>query len=237
MLTANQLIKLAEELENPDNEALISVEHDDVLLDKVAASFIKAADALRNVAEDMAALEPTPEAFTPEKLDEIAAIAEAFSDSDDELLQKQASVLDDLLITLAAPQNAYRMAKQAGEDRIEQLKKKYKDTLETQHKMNRITEAVEAVKNSPVYKEYRPLESSLSTRTCPNHFGVSLYRIGENTMKCPLGGEEISWEEGFTTERGNKVPGVSVQEQHMNDGHNTFSTFNNREERMSGQKD
>jgi hypothetical protein len=232
MITKRHLLKLAEALENPENETLVAAEHDEDLLNRVAFSFMKAADALREAAEDMTAFEPVPEAFTAQKLDEIAAVAEAFAESDDELLQKQASVLDDLLVTLASPKNAYLFSTADHDARIEQLKKKYIETREKQQKWNHIAEAVKDIEKSPVYKEYRVMEEPLSTRYCPDHAGVSTHRVGEHTVRCALDGKTYNWDEGFTTQKGNKVPGSTVQEQNATDQHNTFTTFDSRSTRM-----
>lgn len=232
MITKNELIKLAEELESSDNETLVAAENDEVLLDKVAFTLAKAASALREVAECVSALEPSAAPFTEEKLEEIAAVAEAFAESDDELLQKQASVLDDLLITLGSPQNAYLFSLADKDDRIEQLKKKYKDTLEEQHKSNKISEAVKAIEDSPVYKEYRTNEQPLSTRYCPIHAGVSLQRVGEGVFSCSLDGKTFDFADGFDAVNG-KVPGGSVSNQTKFDGNaSTFSTLDSRAQRM-----
>lgn len=230
-LTKTQLLKLAEDLEDPENETLVAAEKND-LLDKIAFSFMKAADALREAAEDMAAFEPAPEALTAQKLDEIAAVAEAFAESDDELLQKQAAVLDDFLITIASPTNAFLFSTADHDDRIEQLKKKYTETREKQQKDNKISEAVKEIEKSEVYKEYRVMEQPLSTRYCPDHAGQSTHRVGEHTVRCALDGKTYNWDEGFTTQKGNKVPGSTVQEQNANDQHNTFTTFDSRATRM-----
>ncbi len=228
--TRAQLLKLAELFESPENETLALVE--DEMLDKVAAVFIQAAESLREVAEVMATFEPAPEALTSQKLDEIAAVAEAFAESDDELLQKQAAVLDDFLFTLGSPTNAFLFSTADHDDRIEQLKKKYTETREKQQKDNKISEAVKDIEKSEVYKEYRVMEQPLSTRYCPDHAGQSTHRVGEHTVRCALDGKTYNWDEGFTTQKGNKVPGSTVQEQNASDQHNTFTTFDSRATRM-----
>lgn len=227
MLTSNQLIKLAEELENPENPALEKVEEDEEL-DKVAESLVRAASYLRMAADEMAEIEPDVEGFTEEKLEQIAALAEAFSESDDELLQKQASMLDDLLITLGSPKNAFLFSEAKDGDRIAELKKKYNDTAEELREKNKISEALKEVEKSEVYKQPkdgRPLQYSLSTRTCINHPGASLQRIAEGQVRCSLGGEVMDYNEGFTTEKGVKIPGATVQEQGIMDGQNSFTAF------------
>jgi hypothetical protein len=76
------------------------------------------------------------------------------------------------------------------------------------------------------------MEEPLSTRYCPDHAGVSTYRVGEHTVRCALDGKSYNWDEGFTTQKGNKVPGSTVQEQNASDHHNTFTTFDSRATRM-----
>lgn len=233
-VNANNLISLAEQFENPDNNILVSVENDGELLDKVSVAFVRAAEALREVAEITAILEPGPEPITEQKLEEMAAVAEAFAESDDEILQKQAAVLDDILFTLASPKNAFLFSNGANDgDRIEQLKKKYNETREKQLEWNKVSEAVKEIEKSPVYKEYRTLEQPLSTRTCIDHPGVSVHRIGEHTVRCPLDGKTYNWDEGFETQKGNKVPGGDVANQSSFDqGTHNFSTFDSRSTRM-----
>lgn len=226
------LLKLAESFESPENDVLDLV--NDNALDKVAMVFIKAAEALKEVAEVMSSLEPGPEAITAQKLDEIAAVAESFDESGDELLQKQAATLDDLLVILGSPKNKYlfSLGKKDEKSTEDELKKKYKETLETQHKNNGIKEAVDAIEKSPVYKEYRSEEAPLSSRYCPDHFGQSTHRVAEHTVRCPLDGREYNFDEGYTLLSGNKVPGGSVENQNAMDGHNSFTAFDSRSQRM-----
>ncbi len=148
----------------------------------------------------------------------MAALAESFSESDDELLQKQAAVLDDILITLGSPKNSgLFMIAEAGE-RIEELKKKYRDTREKQMKWNNVKESIKDIEKAPVYKHYRNNEAPQSARTCINHPGAQLQRVGENKVRCELGGEELDWSAGFETIHGNKVPGSDVSNQSSFDG-------------------
>lgn len=231
-ITKNQLIKMAEELENPDNVDLIAAEENDTLLEKTAISFSIVSNSLRKLAEQIEIIEDTSNDFTPEKLDQIAAVAESFADSDDELLQKQASVLDNLLITLAAPKNAWLLSTaEAEDDKTDQLKKKYKDIAEKLKEVNLID--VKAVEASPVYKEPEQRDHTLSTRMCPNHPGVSLHRVSDGVFRCPLDGKEICWEAGYEDIKGNKVPGGSISNQFIFDRPNSFTAFDSREDRLN----
>jgi hypothetical protein len=185
---------------------------------------------LKSGAVEISDVEP-PSAITPEALDEMAAVAQAFDESDDELLKKQASVLDEILLTLAAPKNAVNEHKRAEDDRIEQLKKKYKDTKEQQDDINKVSDTVKALEKSPYYKEYRALEAPLSTRTCPDHPGALVARVGEHTWQCMLDKKIYNYDTGFTTMQGNKVPGGNVENQtpmQYDQGNMVFDTRDSR---------
>ena len=170
--------------------------------------------------------------MTAEKLDELAAVAAAFDESGDELLMKQAGVIDELLLTIAAPKNALAIGKQKEDDRLEQLKKKYKDTKVKQDEMNKVSDSVQDIEKSPSYKKYRVLQHELDTRYCPDHFGVSVIRVGERRVQCPMDHKIYDYETGFTTMDGDKVPGGSVSEQtkvmNQENAHTVFDTRNQR---------
>ena len=185
----------------------------------VAEALVLAADAIAKAAEEMAVIEP--ETITPEALDELAAVAESFDASDDELLQKQASVLDDLLVMLAASKSVVAMAKKSEDDRIEQLKKKYREPKEIDDKRNHISEAVKEIEKAPIYKQTRPLETPLSTRVCIEHAGTPLQRVGEEQYQCPLDKKIYNYAEGYTLLNGTKVPGTSVSNQTQDLWNNT----------------
>jgi hypothetical protein len=227
---SDKLIQLAAWLENEENEMIVNADYSDDSLEIVAATFANAASLIRLGAEEL--IEQEAPIFTPEKLDEMAALAEAFDESDDELLQKQASVLDEILLTLAAPSDAIENAKKADDNRIEQLKKKYKEVKVKQDDMNKVSDSVKDIEKSPTYKAYRPGEAGLSTRYCPDHFGVMLEILGsDGDKKCPMDGKVYNWEAGFQTAQNNKVPGGSVDMQTKMDkdvGHTVFDTRNQR---------
>src|SRR5688572_17822799 len=67
----------------------------------------------------------TDNSLTPENLEEIAVLATEFDASGDPLLQKQASVLDQILLTIGSPRNGVTAFKQAEEKEIERLREKY----------------------------------------------------------------------------------------------------------------
>src|ERR1019366_8948737 len=173
----------------------------------VAEALVAASELLIAASEEVAAMEP--DVITADALDELAAVAEAFDRSGDHLLAKQASVLDAVLEMFAVKKNA----KEAEAEKIDQLKLKYKTPQEVDHKRNHIAEAVSDIEKSPMYKEYRPMEAGLSSRSCKDHPGTSLYRSGENQYTCPLDKRVYNYDEGYTLLNGNKVPGTSVSGQ------------------------
>lgn len=213
MKLSDKLLIVAGWLESAENDLLVSAEANEQCLEVVAKALVAAAEAVYTGAEEIEKLEPKSEGLTSEKLDEMAAIAQAFDESEDELLQKQASVLDEILLTIAVPKNAVAEAKKAADDRIEELKKKYKDTKSKQDEMNKVSDSLEKIQKAPMYKKYRVLEAPLSTRYCPSHFGVSVARVGEHKYQCPLDGKIYDYESGFVDLDGNKTPGGSVSEQ------------------------
>jgi hypothetical protein len=225
MKLSDKLLVIASWLENDENEIFQDADKDEKSLETVANYIVKAAYELRKCAEEIATSETVEEepVLTPEKLDELAAVAEAFDQSDDELLKKQASVLDELLLTLASPKNAIFNFKAAEEKKIDDLKKKYKEPKQEIDEMNKMADQLKDIEKSPFFKQFRPLETSLSTRYCPDHAGVQITRVGENLWQCAMDKKTYDFANGFTTMKGNKVPGGSVdlqtppshQESHM----------------------
>ena len=201
MITKSELLKLAEELEDPDNKTLVSAEDEE--LDKTAEMLVRAASYLRLAADEIGEIVPEPDTITHEKLDEMALAATILEQSDNPILQKQAAVIDDLLITLASPKNAFLFSQADHNDRISELKKKYQEGRERQHEMDGTgKEAVSAIEKSPVYKQYddpknlRPLQSILSQRTCIDHPGVPVSRTGENEVTCSMDHKIYNYSEG-----------------------------------------
>jgi len=50
----------------------------------------------------------------------------------------------------------------------------------------------------------------LSSRYCPDHRGVQVARIAENTYQCPVDGKTYNYEAGYVDYQGQRVPGGSV---------------------------
>lgn len=208
MKLSEKLLIVANWLEDSDNDLLVNAENDDKNLEIVATSLVKAANILKQSAEEIQHSEPQEDI-----LDEVAKMADAFDKSDDEYLQKQASVLDELLLTIAAPRNSVINFRETIDDRIEELKKKYKDTKQWQDEMNKVSDSIKDIEKSPTYKKYRILQAPLSSRYCPDHGGVSTIRIGEHTVQCPLDKKIYNYTQGYTLLNGDQVPGGDVSEQ------------------------
>jgi predicted Zn-ribbon and HTH transcriptional regulator len=193
----------------------------------VAEALVAASDMLVAAAEEVAALEP--EVITADALDELAAVAESFDASDDELLRKQASVLDAVLEMFAVKKNA----KEAEAEKIDQLKLKYKTPQEVDHKRNHIAEAVSDIEKSPMYKDRRVLSTPLSCRSCPDHASSAMSRVGENTYQCQLDKRVYNYDEGYTLLDGTKVAGSSVSGQTQNLWSNIGNpVFDTRDDRL-----
>lgn len=177
-----------------------------------------------------------------ESLEEMVLLAEEFDKSGDPLLMKQASVLDQILLTLAAPRGAKDAFKQAEDKEVNRLRdkyrssdrdKQYKSVKEEQDKDMKVADAVKAIDNS--IKEYRPMEAPLSTRTCPDHPGAQISRVGEDTYQCELDKKVYNYKGGFTTMKGNKIPGgdVSAQTQALGDRAIEHMSFDTRESKLN----
>jgi hypothetical protein len=238
MKLSEKIMVVANWLESSNNELLIESENNEENMNKLALSLIHAADTLKDVAEEISESEVSLKSeITPEFLDGVAALASAFSESDDDLLKKQANVLDEILFTLAAPKNYLSNFKKEELDKIEELKKKYKNVNSEINEVNKVSESLDSIKDSPVYKEYRPLEAPMSSRTCIDHPGALLARVGDNTWQCSLDHKVYNYDIGFTTLKGNKVPGGSVSEQTPKHNPNDYQMFDNRRQRLFGSED
>lgn len=212
MRTAELLNAMAAWLASPNNEAMLLAESDEKCMQVVAESCVLAAELLRKAADEVDVLEPPTESLiTPESIAETAALATALDESGDPQLQKMASVLDELLLTVAAPPVAERRA--AANDRAEELRKKYQGNREALREINKISDVEKAIDKSGFTKDYRILEAPLSTRYCPDHPGAQISRVGEHVWQCELDKKTYNYETGFELNNGSKVPGGDVAEQ------------------------
>lgn len=183
----------------------------------------------------------TSDGISVAALDEMAVLASEFDDSGDPFLMKQASVIDEILLTIGTNAKAFAAAKQAKEAEIEKIRERARNPetkeytlVKAEHdRQNNVEEARKAIADR--VKDYRPLEAALSTRTCPDHPGAQMGRIAESTYQCSLDKGIYNFQSGYTTMKGNKIPGgdVSNQTQAMHDRPNEFTSFDSRESRLN----
>src|SRR5580692_1765982 len=114
---------VAEWLESEENDLIVSAGGDEGCLDVVADAFVSAADIIRTASEYVAKEEPAVELPSDGELDDIAAVAAAFDESEDEMLQKQAQVLDGVLAVLSAVNLSSDVYDE--DARLEEIKAKY----------------------------------------------------------------------------------------------------------------
>lgn len=237
MRTAELLNAMAAWLESPNNEAMLLAEADEKCMQVVAESCVLAAELLKKAAEEVDVLEPASVSLiTPESIEETAALAQAFDASGDPELKKMASVLDELLLTVAAPPNAIKDKKAAENDRLEEIRKKYQQPHETLREYNKIPKSEEAIDKSGFTKEYKILEAPLSSRYCPDHPGAQIARVGEHVWQCELDKKTYNFETGFELNNGSKVPGGDVAEQTQGLNIPFHAIFDTREGRLGYNK-
>jgi hypothetical protein len=237
MRISEMLIAMAEWLESSDNEAILLAEHDDKCLTVVAQSCVDAASSLRKAANQVDDLEPQEDSkITPESLDELKLLADALDASGNEKLIRQASVIDELLLTIAAPPNAKRNKLAESEKELNNYIEEYKKNKDLDD-LNNISEAQKAIESSGVTKDYRILEAPLSTRYCPDHPGQMLIRLKDHQLQCALDKKVYDFSEGFKLENGNTVPGGDVAMQSKFDNRPMNTVFDTRESRLSNKSE
>lgn len=216
----------------------------EAIIDIIASTLTKATFAIDDAIEKIEKVaELANGELDEEALEEMAAIATEFDKSGDPLLMKQASVLDQILLTIGAPKGAKDAFKLAEDKEIEKLREKYRaEALEKSYKEskvehdkdNKVSDAAKAISDS--IKEYRPLEASLSARTCPDHPGAQMQRVADYTYQCSLDKKVYNYQSGFTTMKGNKVPGtdIAAQTQSLGDRASEHMSFDTRESKLNG---
>jgi hypothetical protein len=70
-------------------------------------------------------------------------------------------VLDELLLSIAAPPNAYAMRKDLQDQRLVDLKKRYEEPREELYKSNSIKKSEDAINKSNMTKTYKIMERIL----------------------------------------------------------------------------
>jgi hypothetical protein len=237
MRIAELLTAIANWLESPENEALLLAETNEDCMKVVSESCVLAAALLKSAAEEVDTLEaPEQSKLTPESIEGLADLAAALDSSGVPALQKQASVLDELILGISSPPGAYKAAKAAEDYRLEELKKKYETPREELAKVNMITDAEKAIEKSKMTKEYKIMEAPLSSRYCPDHPGVQIARIGEHVWQCEMDKKTYNYETGFELINGSRVPGGDVAEQTQGLSVPTHSIFDDRAGRLGQNK-
>lgn len=239
MSIAKGLLKLANILQHGADEVLAEAQ-DTEYFDPIVEII---ANAIKSLEESAEVIAEAGLILTPKTLEDLAAIAETLDASGDELLQKQASVLDEILLTIAAPKNALAEFKaQTAEElnrlrdelRAKQREEYYKNKTRTAFDaQNRKEQVIKAFKDK--VKRFKPMEASLSTRHCPDHPGVGLIRVADSVYQCSLDKKIYNFETGYTTMKGNQVPGGSVNNQMKDWGQRAVTNvpFNTRETILS----
>lgn len=222
MRISELLTAMAAWLESPNNEALLLSEGDEECLKVVASSCVEAAEALKRAAAQVDEMEPaSPSAITPEAIDGLAVLADALDASGDVELKKQASVIDELLLTIAG-KDAFAMRKDLLDNRLVDLKKRYEGNAEMLKEIGRVDSIEKAIKESKMTEEVKIHEEGLSTRTCKKHPGAQMARIGQDLWQCDLDKEVVDYSKDG-----------SVANQTQNSLNNiTHSIFDSREGRL-----
>jgi len=104
------------------------------------------------------------------------------------------------------------------------------------HKMQvRPTKETKPVTEHHVKSYQETKAPTLSIRTCPEHIGAQMARVGENTYQCSLDGAIYNWETGFTANN-IEYPGSSVAAQTGNTNETAIPhrVFDSREKALSG---
>lgn len=232
----------------PVEDLLDLVSDDQEVLELLMNSFVKIQNEFNSLCKNIRDLNESRGTVTNEDekneelsedmahLDDLMLVANKLDESDDPELHKCASVLDQLLLNFA---HVSRSAlKQAELSQIEKLKQKYreeevdklyKNPKENLHNQIKASEIAKEINDS--VKQFRPLEHALSTRTCPEHPGAQLQRVGEYNYQCDLDKKVYDFRSGYTTMKGNKIPGgdVALQSQSLNDGAPNQMSLSTRE--------
>ena len=212
------------------NTAIISLDKEDI--DKSLNFLDKCVTHLETIAmifkKDKPEIDDMHMAIASSDLKKIVALADFL---DEKGLVKEASVLDEILLTINSNKTYKTTFKKAQEDEVDKLRKKYRSEASEVKTATPeyVEEARKAIETN--VKHYKPLEAPLSTRYSPDMPGVSLIRIADGVFQCPVTKKVYDFRIGFTTAKGNKVPGGDVALQsdiieYDNPASTVFSTRN-----------
>jgi len=210
---------IIDELENPDNELLCCVDHDQEKLNSVASLLVQASALIQN-AYDIA-LE-SDDSHVIAALEDIAKLASSYDENGSSDMVKRASVLDELLHSIASDPKTLIRAKIAAAQKIKDMREKYRNAqkdLSVQKeliKKNKLDDGASRIKKSNVLdvpKINTPMAHPRDSRTCPDHAGALVARVGPGVYQCSIDGKVYDFNQGFALESGQKVMGGSVADQ------------------------
>ncbi len=212
---------VSNEGEMHNHPAVIAAEEtgNDALLQAVSELLLRTEAVVAEGLNKIASKFDTNE-LTMAEVEEIAVMAQVLdtqaAEEGDDLLKKQASVLDQILLNFAqekTPKAARdeEIERLRSEYRAKSLEEAYKKPTEEHERDIRAAESAKLIGKS--IKEFRPLEHTLSIRTCPEHPGAQMSRVADGIYQCSMDKSIYNWNAGFTTQKGNKVPGGQVTEQ------------------------
>jgi hypothetical protein len=216
-MNSNEVINY---LEDADNDLFTQVDHDQDKLIEVA-SLLTMASNLIKMASDLVE-EESDNNIADGLLDDLAAVASSFDNSGDEILIKKASVLDELLLTIAADKKILLQNKIAATQKLKDLREKFRnsqkeiDLRKRLRKVNKIDEAERVMKKSDVIKEQKaesPMKHARESRTCADHPGALVVRIADGVYQCSLDEKIYDYNNGFDMYNGEKVSGGSISNQ------------------------
>lgn len=175
-------------------------------------------------------------------LSKMVSLANALDCSGDEQLQKYASVLDEIMLTIGAPRGSNHEFESKADAEIAKLREKYREEgreevykerrkeLDEQNGKEATTKAY-----ADQVKKFNPLEMPLSTRYCPDHPGGLLIRVGDHVYQCEMDKKMYNYQTGFTTNKGNVIPGGGVEFQTKDWGNRDLghAMFDTRQSVMS----
>lgn len=218
----SELLKIAKDLE----ERFVSLDVDDPDITKL---FAVATSTFEKVAESY------DDDFGAEDLTVLGALASAFDKSEDESLQKEAEQIDQIIMAIANPKLALAKLNEVYDSELNELRaverrKAREDKYsagDKLHEMGGHKAIADAVERQ--VRRYRPMEAPLSTRYSPDRPGVSLMRIADGVYQDPTTGKIYNYNSGYKTDKGNEIPGTSVEHQTQysegpNDSRSIFTT-------------
>jgi len=198
------LKSLAKWMEDPNNKAMVLADSDIEDLAIVANTLITCSNLIKQAVFDL---------------------------SSKNRIEKQASLLEDLLISISASSDDVEKKIAEMDQAIENIKTRRAKLLNkvADYKEQQLKE----LEDTDLIKNYKNLEAPLNTRYCPDHPGVMVKRVDENTWQCEMDNKIYNFSTGFDLYDGSKVPGGDISNQTKSFDANEFTNFDSREERLN----